>query len=86
MQDGAFRGRIKVSILKYAAYILGEAATTPAHNTRVKWSQGVFAQPDQEAGRIQPPVVMDEKVQTSGSAITDADLQLAVESTVNTIL
>jgi hypothetical protein len=86
MQDMTFRGRIKVACLKYADYIVGEAANTPAHSTRIRWAQQTFASPESSAGAIQPVVVMDAAVQQDGSAITDEALQSAVENAVNKML
>jgi hypothetical protein len=86
MQDLAFRGRVKVSCLKFADYILLEAATTPAHNARVRWATSTFQMPEQAAIQVQPPTVMDPAVQAAGAAITDAGLQSAVENVVNKML
>jgi hypothetical protein len=86
MNDFDFRGRIKVSCLTFADYIFGEEPTVPAHQTRLKWAQGVFLQPDAAALQIQPAVVMDSAVQAAGSAIADPELQSAVETTVNKII
>ena len=86
MTDQTFRGRIKVSCLHFAAYILGEDVTTPAHSSRVRWAQSVAASADMVASQIQPMVVMDAQVQTDGAAITDAALQTSVETTVNKLL
>lgn len=86
MQDLDFRGKVKVALLKYAAYILGEAPNVTAHNARYKWAQGAFLQPDMTAAQIQPPVVMDANVQAAGPAVSDAALQTAVEAVINTII
>src|SRR5262245_26572249 len=86
MVDNTFRGRVKVACLKYAAYISNEQANVPAHNTRVKWAQQTMAQPDMVVQQIQPPTVMDDKVQAAGSAVTDENLQTAVETTVNKMI
>lgn len=86
MIDPDFRGRIKVACLKYADSIMGEAETTPAHNTRVKWAQQTMAQPDFTASQVQPPTVMDAAVQAAGAAIDDAALQGSVEAVVNKML
>lgn len=86
MTDPQFRGRVKVSALKYADSILGEATTVPAHNSRLKWAQTAFQAPDAVALQIQSPVVMDAAVQESGAEIDDAALQGAVETTVNKML
>jgi hypothetical protein len=86
MQDAEFRGRVKVSALKYADYILNEAATVPGHSSRYKWAQTTFQQPDMMAMQVQPPVVMDAAVQAAGAAITDTALQTAVEGVVNKMI
>ena len=86
MGDAAFRGRIKVAVIKFADYILAEDNTTPAHNTRVKWAQAAYQNPDMVAAQIQSAVVMDTAVQAAGAEIDDAALQGAVETTVNKLL
>ena len=92
MQNVIFRGRIKVEALRYADAILIEAASVPAHNTRVKWAQATFAAPDQAASALQPGVVMDPAVQGAAidpdgdSAITDVALGGAVQAAVNKML
>lgn len=86
MSDFAFRGKIKVACVHFADYIKGEPASTPAHNTRYKWAQGVDGNPDFAAGQIQPAVVNDPNVQAQGDAISDAALQTAVETAVQNFL
>lgn len=86
MTDLTFRGRVKVACLKFADYIVNEAASVPAHTTRFKWATRTQQQPDQVAGEVQPPTVMDAAVQSAGKDITDAALQTAVETTVNRLL
>jgi hypothetical protein len=86
MKDPAFVDRVKVACLKFADYILGEATTTPAHNTRVRWAQTATTSPDSVAQNITPPVVMDSAVQQDGAAITDAVLQTTVETVVNKLM
>lgn len=83
MGDQAFRGRVKVAVLKYAGSIMIEATSTPAHNTRVRWAVQAQQQPDMVAMQVQNPVVMDPAVQTAGAEITDAALQTSVEAVVN---
>jgi hypothetical protein len=87
MNDINFRGRIKVSLLNFANQVLAEASTTPAHNTRLKWAQNALLQPDFTAQQIQPNVVMDPSVQSSGgSSIDDPTLQTAVENTIENLI
>lgn len=83
MNDMTFRGRIKVSCLKFAAYVMDEAANVPGHTARLRWSQGAFQTPDMVAAQVQSPVVMTPEVQTAGANIDDGALQVAVESVVN---
>jgi hypothetical protein len=86
MNDTIFRGRVKVSCLKYAKYILNEPTITPAHTTRVRWAQNVVQSPDAVASQMTPAVVMQDPVQAQGSAISDVDLQTAVETVINEIM
>jgi len=86
MNDPVFRGRVKVACLKYATYINDEPANTPAHSTRIRWAQQTMSMPDASAGQVTPTVVMDGAVQADGAAITDAELQSAVENSINKML
>jgi hypothetical protein len=83
INDPTFRGRVKVSCLKYASSISIEPSDTVAHNTRLRWSTQTMQSPDQVAMQITPNVVIDPAVQLAGSAIDDVALQAAVEVTVN---
>lgn len=86
MQDVAFIDRVKVACLKYADFILNEQPNTPAHSTRIRWAQDTTANPQHAAQTLTPPVVMDSQVQTDGAAITDAKLQISVETTINRLM
>ena len=87
MNDIPFRGRIKVAILNYAKYIAGEDPGATAHNSRYKWAQNAYQQPDAIAMQIQPPTVMTDQVQNAGgAAVLDGDLQMAVESVINKLI
>ena len=86
MKDQAFIDRVKVACLKFADYIMGEAQSTPAHSTRMRWAQRAFEAPDATAVQVTPPTVMDSAVQGAGGEITDAALQSAVEGVVNKML
>ena len=86
MNDFEFRGRIKVAALHFAAYVLSEATNTPAHNTRYKWAQNTYQQPDMVAQSLHPAVVMEDLVQQNGGAISDVDLQTATESVINKVI
>src|SRR5262245_27223856 len=86
MQDGTFRGRVKVACLKFAQTIEIEVSTIPAHNARLRWAQQCIMNPDQTAQTVTNPTVMDPAVQTAGSTIDDAGLQAAVEGVVNGLI
>lgn len=86
MNDFQFRGRIKVAALKYAAYIMDEASDVPAHSTRVRWAADTYRNPEMASQTLHSPVVMDSQVQTDGAAITDSNLQSAVEKVVNDLM
>jgi hypothetical protein len=83
MRDPDFIGRTRIACLHFASYIDGEAEDVPAHNTRTRWARDTFENPDGSAAEIMPVLVMDPKVQATGAAITDVDLQSAVETSVN---
>jgi hypothetical protein len=86
MTDAAFRGRVKVSALKYAGSILIEDEATPAHNTRERWALNVYQNPEIVASQLQAPTVMDPAVQAAGAEIEDVALQSAVEGVVNKLM
>lgn len=86
MQDIAFRGRIKIACLTYADYIVNEATSAVAHNTRNRWATECYKSPDMAASQVQPAVVMDGAVREQGDKIVDADLQTVVETAVNKLM
>lgn len=86
MMDLQFRGRIKVAALLIAQYYVSEDQNTPAHNSRFKWGQQTYLNPDGVATQLHPPVVMDVQVQTDGAAISDDNLKKAVEGVVSKLI
>ena len=86
INDFEFRGRIKVAALILADFYLNEAPNTPSHNSRYRWAQDTFRNPESVAALLQPPTVMDPAVQGSGAAIADDALKSAVEGVVNKII
>jgi hypothetical protein len=86
MADLDFRNRIMVACLKFAEYIANESPAVPAHNTRLRWASGCMASPQMIAAQTQPTTVMQEQVQEQGAEISDADLQVAVETSVNQLI
>ena len=86
MLDATFVSRIKVACLIYATYIINEPPDTDAHSARLRGAGNTVAAPDVTARNVAPMVTMDSNVQAQGSAISDADLQTAVETAVNKVL
>jgi hypothetical protein len=86
MSDAVFRGRVNIACVNFARYITDEAANVPAHSTRVRWAQNTLINPEVAVNQVIPTVVTDGAVQTDGAAITDPDLQSAVETAVNKLL
>jgi hypothetical protein len=83
MNDIPFRNRIKVSALKYADALLNRPTDTPGINQQRAWGKNTQTMPDTVAMQLQPVVVMDTAVQEAGASITDAALQVVVETAVN---
>ena len=86
MNDGTFISRIKVACLNYSNYIFSEPPDTNAHSARHRWALNVATGPDVMARNIAPVVTMDPSIQEQGAAVSDADLQTAVEAAVNKAL
>ena len=82
MNDGTFRGRIKVALVKFATSIQNEPTATPAHNSRFKWAQTALVNVDYQVNQFTPPVVLDPAIQSAGDTISDSGLQGAVETAV----
>jgi len=83
MNDLVFRGRIKVSALRYADTLTIQAVPASSHTSLLRWSWQTIGSPDVMAQSLQPSVVMDAAVQQDGASISDAALQGAVEATIN---
>lgn len=86
MKDQIFRSRVTVACTKYASYITDEQPNVPAHPTRYKWAQQTLVAPDVSANNVMPTVVWDASVQVSGAAVTDPELQGAVEIAVQKLI
>jgi hypothetical protein len=83
MSDVPFRNRIKVSSVKYSDTLLNKPVDTIGINVMRSTAKTIQQGPDTYAQQIQPQVVMDPAVQTAGAAITDAALQVTVETVIN---
>lgn len=83
MKDPVFIGRSEVACLKYATYIQNEDPGVPAHTSRLRWALAAINNATQAVTQIMPVLIWDVNVQAYGAAITDPDLQTAVETSVN---
>jgi len=90
MKDLQFQGKIKVAAVKYSDAIgIIDNQSVASRVNLVKWSFRCAQQPDMVANELQPYVVWDPKIQAADidenghSLVSDADLQTAVETTVN---
>ena len=82
-RDIEFQGRVKIAALTFAAFVLLEAPDTPGHIARLRWALLAIEQPDFQASRLQPLVVIDPAVSAAGAAIADAELQSVVEVVIS---
>lgn len=82
MTNAAFVDRVKVACIKFANSILIENPATSAHTARERWALATRGNPNGVAQQVAVPTVMDPQVQLDGAAITDANLQAAVEVAV----
>ena len=85
-QNQTLRGRVQTACLKFADSILGEDASVPAHNARMRWANECNQMPDQVTMKVVPWAVNDAQVQTDGANITDAALQVSVETAIMKML
>ena len=94
----SFKGRVRVSLMRYATAILNEPTSTSRHKSGTDWAQDVYRNPDVRAQSYQPAVVMDPGIQQAGlmddpndpglnkrkiSAATDAEVDAATQAVVN---
>jgi hypothetical protein len=86
MKDVIFRDRVQIACINFARYITDEAPSVTAHSTRIKWAQQTLVSPEPTVNQVIPTVVTDAAVQADGAAVTDAQLQTAVETSVNKLL
>ena len=83
MKDPTFYDRVKVAGLSYAQYL-----NLQAGNPRSKqvWVQQTVMSPDVTATQLVNPVVLNPNVQAAGAAVTDADLQAAVQAVADSMM
>lgn len=81
-----FLQRLQVAVIHFAAYILGEAPSTPNHASRYNWAKTASMNPQAVAQAIATSVVLDGNVQTALGSVTDANLQAAAEAQIGMLL
>lgn len=92
MVDAAFRGRVRVACITYAAYILNEPPDVQGHSARMRWAVSAYQNPEFVATQAQTPTVMDPAIQAAGvdadgkSLASDGEVQSAVEAAVNKLV
>jgi hypothetical protein len=88
--DGAVFRKFLGACIKAAGGIMAEAGNTPNHNNRVVWARGVLSG-DQQAvySRVRAvknyALATDPNVQFNPAAVTDADVDSAVQTAINVL-
>ncbi len=79
--------RTRVACIIAAEVIGNEIDTTPNHVNRMKWAKAVFNNPPAESLPMLQAILAKNKGLTAAAitAVTDAALQLAVDSEINTL-
>jgi hypothetical protein len=78
--DGEFTKRIGFAVAKFAKYILDEGEAAPNHRVRSRWATNAVMNSTGIAQQIAATVTLDPNVDTNLGAVSDNDLQAAVES------
>jgi hypothetical protein len=86
MTNLEFRGRVKVSALKYAGSIMIRPTSTAAHNTRIRWAQIVTSNRTWSPTSCNRPSSWTRPFKADSADITDVALQTAVEGVVNQMM
>jgi hypothetical protein len=83
--DTTLRNRITVACIVAAETIMSEDAGTANHANRLKWAASVFANPSNEATRMQMAVLGSNKSLTVAqfAAATDAAIQTSVSNHID---
>ena len=76
MKDLTFLGRVKAAAITYAQYLTLQPSNSAS---RANWIQATMNQPDMMAQKLVSAVVVNPNVQMAGSAISDPELQAAVQ-------
>lgn len=83
-QNNSLTHRTIVAVNVSAQKILVEPVNTPNHAQRLVWAKSALLDARQAADRMMWGLVSDPTVQSAGESITDAQLQVIVDSLVNT--
>src|ERR1019366_575037 len=77
--------RVQLAVVKFAMYILDEAGSVTNHANRKLWAQTAVVGSMGVANTIAPSLVLDNNVSVNLTAITDAQLQAAVENQIQAL-
>lgn len=80
VQDADFIKRCSQAVVKFAVYILNETPAAANHKARHRWASAAILNPMATASAIAPAVTLEASVDYGLGAVTDGDLQIAVES------
>ena len=85
IQDPVLSQRVQVAALVAADTIRAEAAGTANHAARLAWARSVLANPQSDQKKMLISVIIQKRALTQAqiSGATDAQLQTAVDATVD---
>lgn len=81
--DTAFQQRLQVAIWRAATIVRREDVATPSHAQRDVWAKSQLTGPTNNLREVTIRVATFGQVLALGSAVTDNDLQTAVNQIVN---
>jgi hypothetical protein len=90
-KDATFKARVEIAVAKYALYIMDESPAMASHKVRFAWASNALLNPGSVGEGLIPSIVLDGTVAAAYASknqadITDAQLQSAVEASVNRFL
>ena len=90
--SSAFIDRCTIAVASYAKYIINEATSVADHNRRFTWASNAILNPGGVLGQLGSAIVLDPVFTALAdgtpdiSSITDAQIDSAVQSTINATL
>jgi hypothetical protein len=85
--EADFQKRVTFAIAKYAQYVAATTSSTePNYFQTVTWARRTLINPNELLYKIMPALLQEAQIDVDLGAITDANLQSAVESVINTNL